>query len=390
MAVLLLAAGLQSASAYPSYDDGAGVGCVACHPGFQGGNGALHTQHRVAFGVTTCNLCHPNGGGTTPVLTYSSGPGGGLGCAGCHGNDYGETSPNSGQPKATGYGLRAYHASQGVTVCASCHQPGALGHQNPFPPLFTEDVPPPYFNPAYSNLTNPCDSAEEDLATDVDTLGLDNDGDGARDYPNDSDCAMPTTTTSTTLPPNVTSTGITGLKLILVDKYVASSKAKAVVVSKDTTSGAIHKGVQASPPDLSGTVEIFDKNNPSNAAVYDLAAANWLVNKPTVAKYVLKTAAPGGSGVKVAVVKPNLLLKIVGKSLGDGDAATGDQNASDLDAGALGVGDQLRVRVTILNGSDASTHIMCSDFTVEIAASVAGGTGHKIISKNSTAPGSCT
>jgi hypothetical protein len=381
----------RNALAYPTYDDGFGVGCVSCHPGFIGGPGnALHDRHRIEFGVTTCNLCHPSGGGSTPVQTFRSGAGGGFGCAGCHGQDYGENSVTDGLHKATAYGLRQYHANQAVAVCATCHAPGMNGFPNPFPPLLGENVAPIYYAPAYSNLTDPCDSAQEDLLFDVDTLGLDNDGDGNRDYPADSDCPTPTTTTSTTLPPNITSTGIKGLKLILVDKYVSSGKAKAVFVSKDTTSGAIHKGTDADPPVLSGTVEIFAKNDPSNTAVYDLAGANWLVNKPTVAKYVFKTAAPGGDGVKVAVVKPNLLLKVVGKNLGDGDAATGSQDASDLDASTIAEGDELRVRVTIVNGSDGSTHIMCSDFTVETAASISGGTGYKIVSKTSTAPGSCS
>src|SRR5262249_12263426 len=95
--------GAPRAHAYPSYNDGLGGNCASlmCRPGFLGGNGPLHLQHRNNFNVKTCNLCHPNGGGTTPVLTYFSGPGGGRGCAGCHGLDYGETSPNSGQPKST-------------------------------------------------------------------------------------------------------------------------------------------------------------------------------------------------------------------------------------------------------------------------------------------------
>ena len=392
VALLCSTLGARSAHAYPMYDDGAGNGCVSCHTGFIAGTGALHQQHRIAFGVTTCNLCHPSGGGTTPVRTYTSGTGGGYGCAGCHGQDYGETSPNSGNPKATSYGLRAYHVSQGVTACGTggCHAPGALGSPDPFPPLLGENVPPIYYDPTYSNLTDPCSSAEEDLTTDADALGLDNDGDGNRDYPADSDCSAPTTTTSTTLPPNTTSTGVTGLKLILVDKYVSSSKAKAVFVSKDTNPGAIHKGVDADPPLLSGTVEIFDMSDPTNTAVYNLAGANWLVNKPTIAKYVLKTAAPGGDGVKVAIVKPDLLLKVVGKNLGDGDAATGSQDANDLDLASLTVGSIVRVRVTVINATDASTHIMCSDFEVQTAASISGGTGYKIVSKTSTAPGSCS
>jgi hypothetical protein len=193
-----------SAGAYPMYDDDPspvdGQGCVQCHTGFKGGNGPLHQQHRFGFDVTTCNLCHPNGGGSTPVLTYFSGSGGGFGCAGCHGQNYGETSPNSLQPKSTAYGLRAYHVSLGYTTCGTggCHAPGALGHPNPFPPLLPESVAPPYYAPAYSNLTDPCSSIEEDLTIDADAVGLDNDGDGLRDFPNDPDCGAPTTTTTTT------------------------------------------------------------------------------------------------------------------------------------------------------------------------------------------------
>lgn len=192
--------GTSPAGAAPSYDDGDGNGCVSCHPGFQGGNGALHNQHRNAFGIgNNCNTCHPSGGGSTPVLTYSSNGGAGLGCAGCHGHDYGETSPNSGQPKATAYGLRQFHVNAGELSCGTggCHQPGFLGHPNPFPPLFGENFPPPNYATLLTNLTDPCSSVQEDLATDVDTVGLDNDGDGDVDAA-DPDCPPTTTSTSTT------------------------------------------------------------------------------------------------------------------------------------------------------------------------------------------------
>src|SRR5262245_12505854 len=200
-ALLCVALSAAIAHAYPSYDDGAGNGCVQCHNGFQGGNGPLHFQHRTQLGVTTCNLCHPAGGGTTPVNTYWSGPGGGLGCAGCHGRDYGEVSPNSGEPKSSGYGLRQLHVSKGVTTCGTggCHHPGVLGHPNPFPPPLGEDVAPPYYDPIFSALMSACSSADEDMTFDADTLGLDNDGDGFVDAA-DPDCAdvVSTTTTTTT------------------------------------------------------------------------------------------------------------------------------------------------------------------------------------------------
>ena len=229
----------SSADAYKSYDDGTGKGCVSCHNGFQGGTGPLHQRHRIDFGVTTCNLCHPNGGGTTPVLTYWSGDGGGLGCAGCHGQDYGETSPNSGEPKATSYGLREFHVGKGVTSCGTtgCHKQGALGHPDPFPPLYGENVVPPYYAPLFSNLTNPCWSFEESLGVDGDSFGLDNDGDGAADFPADLDCliAPPTTTsttTSTTLPvgcPPAPAVGCTGpgkALLLVNEKTVGKEKLK--------------------------------------------------------------------------------------------------------------------------------------------------------------------
>ena len=138
------------------------------------------------------------------MLTQTSGPGGGYGCAGCHGVSYGEISPTSGQPKATSYGLRQVHANAGVTVCATCHQPGTLGSPNPFPTFKPESTLPPYYGQPGTKLKNPCSSAQENF--DANLLGLDNDGDGAADWPADSDCAQPTTTTivasttTTTLP----------------------------------------------------------------------------------------------------------------------------------------------------------------------------------------------
>ncbi|HEV7733659.1 MAG TPA: hypothetical protein VGR62_15940 [Candidatus Binatia bacterium] len=214
LVVLALTLTTPTAHAYRWYDkDGTQTsGCVTCHTGFLGGNGPLHAQHRSLLGTPTeqaarCNVCHPNGGGTTPVLTYTSGPiaplTNGFGCAGCHGLDYGETSPNSGLPKSTSYGLRQVHVAAGVTACgtAGCHAPGNLGAPDPFPVLFGENVAPPYFGPSFSILTDPCSSDQEDFAFDPDALGLDNDGDGLRDFPADPDCGAPTTTTTTTLPP---------------------------------------------------------------------------------------------------------------------------------------------------------------------------------------------
>jgi hypothetical protein len=243
LALLAVTLWTASARAYPSYDNGSGVGCVQCHNGFQGGTGALHQRHRIQFGVATCNLCHPSGGGTTPVNTYWSGPGGGFGCAGCHGQDYGETSPNSGQPKATAYGLRLYHVAQGVTTCGAaggCHLPGQLGHPNPFPTPYTEDVAPPYYSPIYSNLTDPCSSTQEDLTVDADALGLDNDGNGLRDYPADPNCAPPAETetpTPTPSPEPSTPTPTLGVACGTAPALTCIAPAKGSLIIDEKTAG---------------------------------------------------------------------------------------------------------------------------------------------------------
>jgi len=205
IAAIALTLGAPGTHAYEAYDvfGDQTSGCVTCHPEFLSGNGALHAQHRVLLGtptqqLTRCNACHPSGQGSTPVRTYSSGPIGplanGFGCSGCHGRLYGETSPNSGLPKSTSYGLRAAHVDAGVDDCATsgCHAPGNLGSPDPFPPTLPENVAPPYYGPEFSVLRNACASDEEDQAFDADLLGLDNDGDGQRDFPDDLDCPEPT------------------------------------------------------------------------------------------------------------------------------------------------------------------------------------------------------
>lgn len=208
VALLYLATGARDVHAYPMYDDGQGNGCVTCHSTFKHGNpSVLHVAHRTKVGITQCNFCHPSGYGTKPVFTYWSGPGGGYGCAGCHGNDYGETSvtplpppysSNSNQAKATGYGLRKAHGVIGEIICAGCHFPGSTetGSPDPAPPIKPETDKPPYYKMPGSKLTDPCDSSQEAFTFPStaeivpDTVGLDNDGNGLADFPLDPACFL--------------------------------------------------------------------------------------------------------------------------------------------------------------------------------------------------------
>jgi hypothetical protein len=181
--------------------------------------------------------------------------------------------------------------------------------------------------------------------------------------------------------------GVAGLKLILLDKY-SLGKAKAVYVAKGDPD--IVKGMEGDPPGLNGLVEIFPTDDPTNRAVYTLPASGWLVNKPTVAKYVNKTAAPGALGAKVTVVKPGLVGKVVAKNLGDGDAASGDQGATDLNLQAITSGQTLRVIVTINNANDGNTYVFCSDYSSLAIKLDNASQPFKVISKTSTAPANCS
>jgi hypothetical protein len=157
---------------------------------------------------------------------------------------------------------------------------------------------------------------------------------------------------------------IAGLKLIVVDKTVAASSAKAVFVAKD---GAITKGPGTDPAQISATLDIaYDAVRGS----FDMPqGANWLVNSASVGKYVNKNAPTGGAA-KVSVIKPFFLVKVVGKSLGD----------TPLDISSAPTG-MVYVADTIVNGGD--TIRLCTQFAFGGCAHklIAGGTGYKLVCK---------
>lgn len=182
---------------------------------------------------------------------------------------------------------------------------------------------------------------------------------------------------------------LSGAKLLMVDQYASSGKAKVVLVAKDTTPGAVHAGPAAAPPGLTGTLVLFQQSNPANRAVYDLAAGGWVNNTAAAAKYLEAAAAPGGSGAKSVRLKRDKLVKVLARNLGDGDAASGDQNGDDLDLAALTPADVIVGVLTIYNAADGSTNTMCVQFESPTLKTIAGGTGIKYLSKTSSLPASC-
>ena len=219
---LALVAGVVRVDAYPTYEDTGQGGCQTCHPRFFDDPssptplGSLHVAHLTKFGIggaggtMKCGQCHMNpDGGDIPVYTYTSAEG--FGCAGCHGQNYGETIPmglglqNQGAPKASAYGLRkaldnlfaVTHPSD-PAPCGSCHFPGspATGDPSPAPAIFPEPVLPPYYgHPELNNLSDPCSSEQENWDSST-TTHLDNDGNGAANYEADSACQAFVTTTT--------------------------------------------------------------------------------------------------------------------------------------------------------------------------------------------------
>ena len=173
--------------------------------------------------------------------------------------------------------------------------------------------------------------------------------------------------------------GVKGLKLIIVDKMAATGTAKAVFVAKDL---AVGKGSGTDVTQIDANLSFFYTDRPDVHGGFLMPAnGNWLVNKDTVAKYVNKTAPTGGA-VKVSVIKPGSLAKVVGKALGDpGHEIDLVSGGAPTDAGGI------TAILTVRNHADNSVTRMCTRFSVADGSTVAfkeitGGTGRKLVAKN--------
>ena len=177
--------------------------------------------------------------------------------------------------------------------------------------------------------------------------------------------------------------GVVPKKLIVVDKLAKATKAKLVYVSKDKDAG-ITKGTSTDVGQISVQFNVAYGNG-SAAGAFTLTAgasngtSGWLVNKETVAKYVNKDAPSGPTEAKVAVIKPDKLLKLVGKGLGDTPfdiMGGGDPNPG-------------TVSTAYCVTNDGETNCHCSTFTGCAYKLIAGDTGAKLVCKTGTADGGC-
>jgi len=180
-------------------------------------------------------------------------------------------------------------------------------------------------------------------------------------------------------PGRAANVGVAGTKLIIVDKGL--NGAKAVFVAKDAN---VDKGSGTNATTIGVTLTItYDNGTDSSTSGAFLAPAgspNWVVNKSTVAKYVNK-GAPSGGGTKVSVIKPEKLVKLVGKNLGDTPIDILSQSGS-----ASGTA---RTSYRITDSSTAFDTSFCSTFAGCAWKSIAGGTGAKLVCKGGTADATC-
>jgi cytochrome c553 len=249
VAAVMLAFCASEAGAYPTWSvnpvNNTGY-CADCHGNFNGGIYTSRTAddpvswgenlmngHDVRYGLG-CDDCHDEIF-RAPVALNSSISG--VTCATCHGREE-DITPNdgaSGGPgPGRGDGLRAYHELKvGTGTCAGCHTADTT-------PV-AEDVAPATF---LAKGIDPCDESGTAGPPDFGLAGLDNDGNGLRDAA-DPICPLPTSTTTTTLPPPLR---IAGRSLLIRNKLPNNKKKnKIVLVAPDSHVAAGEIGSSADP-----------------------------------------------------------------------------------------------------------------------------------------------
>jgi hypothetical protein len=169
---------------------------------------------------------------------------------------------------------------------------------------------------------------------------------------------------------------ITARKFVVVDKLSTSGKAKVVFLAEDS---AIAKGAGTDVAQIQAELDVL-YDSAHGAFVMPQGGTelgnSWLANDPSLAKYFYPSAPAGGS-VRIAVIKPAKLVKVVAKSLGD----------SPLNVSAAPLG-AVYVSYTITN--EGQTTRLCTQFTGCVHQTIAMGTGHKLVCRdNSTGDPTC-
>jgi hypothetical protein len=171
--------------------------------------------------------------------------------------------------------------------------------------------------------------------------------------------------------------GVVPAKLVVIDKIAASGKAKAIFVARDA---GVHKGAGLDTADIATQLEVTWGTTRGTfampAGAHD-GTSGWVSNNAAVAKYVNAGAGTTpGDAVKVSIVKPGQLLKVVAKGLGDDSA---------LDLFEVPSGD-IAACYTITNGTEV--HRFGARWPAASCAyrEIAGGAGRKLVCSGGGVP----
>jgi hypothetical protein len=183
-----------------------------------------------------------------------------------------------------------------------------------------------------------------------------------------------TTSTSSTTSTTFAAVGVVPTKLIVIDK-VSSGKAVFIAKGLGVTKGA---GEDLDGISVELTTRYANDAATGRFAIPAGAANGWLLNKSTIAKFVNRAAPAGPTEAKVAIVKPQSVLKLIAKGVGD----------VDLDIVAAGdpAGD-VYTAYCVTNGGGAPT-CHCSVLNA-CAYRTLGGGGAKLVCRGGAADGGC-
>lgn len=175
---------------------------------------------------------------------------------------------------------------------------------------------------------------------------------------------------------------VTAKKLVIVDKLAAKNKAQVLFLAKDKAAG-ITKGTGSDTGDVSARFAIMHTSgSPAGAFVLPAGAfagsAGWKSNSEKLAKYVNKSAPAGPTEVKLSLVKPGKLLKVVAKGAGD--------TRIDIVSGG-DPGGSFFTSYCVTTGGDVSCH--CSEFSGCSYKRIVKDTGAKLVCKRGIGDPTC-
>jgi hypothetical protein len=167
--------------------------------------------------------------------------------------------------------------------------------------------------------------------------------------------------------------GITGRKLVILDKLEFINKAAVRFLSVDPL---VRKGFGTSPSDIGATIDITIEalNHPPIAGAFSVpqgfsTTAGWRVNNSSLAKYVNPGSPGGPTQVRVMTIQQSHLIKLAARGLGDLPLNLDDLRFAPYD---------VQVRVTILNGDETFTHCTVFDSDDCRLPEAGAGTGRKM------------